>query len=113
MASSNLHRYTVQEALNIKTGAGGKDYITASAPADASSPTITTLNTHKYVKIKALTDIVLTASSTDTDIWDTLALVAVPAGTSIYGNFGIILLTNAVEGSETMQAVVHRSYSTD
>jgi len=42
MATSNLHRYTAQEALNIITAGGGYDYVTNA-----------TVNAHTYVAITA------------------------------------------------------------
>ena len=69
MATSNLHRYTEQEASN-RLGGGGYDYVTNA-----------TVNSHVYVAIQALSvDCVITATSVDTDIWDTLSSVTVLAG---------------------------------
>ncbi len=76
MGTSNLHRYTSQESSN-RLGGGGYDYVTNA-----------TVNTHIYVAIQALsTDCVVTATSSDTDIWDTLTDVTIPSGQTIYGEW--------------------------
>ena len=76
MGPSNLHRYTSQESSN-RLGGGGYDYVTNA-----------TVNTHIYVAIQALsTDCVVTATSSDTDIWDTLTDVTIPSGQTIYGEW--------------------------
>ena len=76
MATSNLHRYTSQEALN-RLGGGGYDYVTNA-----------TVNTHTYVSIQALsTDCVISATSSDTDIWDTLSSITIKAGQTIFGEW--------------------------
>ena len=72
MATSNLHYYTTQEAQN-RLGGGGYDYVTNA-----------TVNSHTYVAIQALsTDCVVSATSVDTDIWDSLSSVTVLAGQTI------------------------------
>tara|TARA_R100001510_G_C7574822_1_gene149944 strand:- start:296 stop:580 length:285 start_codon:yes stop_codon:yes gene_type:complete len=83
MATSNLHRYTSQEALN-RLGGGGYDYVTNA-----------TVNAHTYVAIQALsTNCVITATSSDTDIWDTLTDVTVLAGQTIYGEWSSVAVAN-------------------
>ena len=76
MATTNLHRYTSQEAAN-RLGGGGYDYVTNA-----------TVNSHIYVAIQALSvDCVISATSSDTDIWDTLSTVTIKAGQTIYGEW--------------------------
>ena len=95
MATSNLHRYTAQEALNIITAGGGYDYVTNA-----------TVNAHTYVAITALSvDAVVSATSSDTDLWDTLSSVTVKAGQTIYGNW------SAVTVASGDFAIVHRRSS--
>tara|TARA_R110002020_G_scaffold37537_12_gene113357 strand:+ start:1640 stop:1927 length:288 start_codon:yes stop_codon:yes gene_type:complete len=84
MATSNLHRYTEQEVLNIMTASGGYDYVTNA-----------TVNSNTYCAIQALsTDCVVTATSTDTDIWDTLTDVTILAGQTIYGEWSSVAVAN-------------------
>tara|TARA_R100001594_G_scaffold98632_1_gene133103 strand:+ start:1379 stop:1663 length:285 start_codon:yes stop_codon:yes gene_type:complete len=83
MATSNLHYYTTQEAQN-RLGGGGYDYVTNA-----------TVNSHTYVAIQALsTDCVVTATSVDTDIWDSLSSVTVLAGQTIYGEWSSVQIAN-------------------
>ena len=97
MATSNLHKYTSQEALNVITAGGGYDYVT-----DA------TVNSHTYCAITALSvDAVVSATSIDTDIWDSLSSVTILAGQTIYGQW------SAVTVASGDFAIVHRMWSTD
>ena len=83
MATSNLPHYTTQEAQN-RLGGGGYDYVTNA-----------TVNSHTYVAIQALsTDCVVTATSVDTDIWDSLSSVTVLAGQTIYGEWSSVQIAN-------------------
>ncbi len=83
MATSNLHHYTTQEAQN-RLGGGGYDYVT-----DA------TVNSHTYVAIQALSvDCVISATSVDTDIWDSLSSVTVLAGQTIYGEWSSVAVAS-------------------
>ena len=83
MATSNLHRYTEQEASNRLVGCG-YDYVTNA-----------TVNSHTYVAIQALsTDCVISATSLDTDIWDSLSSVPVLAGQTIYGEWSAVTVAS-------------------
>jgi len=83
MATSNLHRYTAQEAEN-RLGGGGYDYVTNA-----------TVNSHTYVAIQALSvDCVVTATSLDTDIWDSLSSVTLLAGQTIYGEWSSVQIAS-------------------
>ena len=83
MATSNLHKYSTQEAQN-RLGGGVYDYVTNA-----------TVNSHTYVAIQALsTDCVVTATSVDTDIWDSLSSVTVLAGQTIYGEWSSVQIAN-------------------
>ena len=83
MATSNLHRYTSQEAAN-RLGGGGYDYVTNA-----------TVNSHVYVAIQALSvDCVVSATSADTDIWDSLSSVTLLAGQTIYGEWSSVQIAS-------------------
>ena len=83
MATSNLHQYTTQEAQN-RLGGGGYDYVTNA-----------TVNSHTYVAIQALSvDCVVSATSVDTDIWDSLSSVTILAGQTIYGEWSAVTVAN-------------------
>lgn len=97
MAKSNLKRYSVQEASNIKTGGGGYDVVTAA-----------TVNSHNYCAIYAVTaPAVITAASLDTDVWDDLSSLSLVSGTWIYGQWSSV----TVGTGDT--AIVYRISSTD
>ena len=107
MAKSSLHRYSDQEGLNILTGAGGCDIVAGGE----------TVNAHTYVAITVLvgTEVIedntasgtVSATSVDTDIWDTLSTVEIPVGTTIYGQW------SAVTMGANDTAIAYRSHSTD
>ena len=83
MATSNLHRYTEQEASN-RLGGGGYDYVTNA-----------TVNSHIYVAIQALSvECVISATSSDTDIWDSLSSVTLIAGQTIYGEWSSVTVAS-------------------
>ena len=97
MATSNLHKYTSQEALNIITAGGGYDYVTNA-----------TVNSHTYCAITALSvDAVVSATSVDTVVGDALSSVTILAGQTIYGQW------SAVTVASGDFAIVHRMWSTD
>ena len=97
MATSNLHKYSAQEALNIITAGGGYDYVTNA-----------TVNSYTYCAITALSvDAVVSATSMDTDVWDSLSSVTILAGQTIYGQW------SAVTVASGDFAIVHRIWSTD
>ena len=99
MASSNLHKYTVQEALNIQVAGGGADIVVASG-SDV------TLNTYTYCAITALTALDVDVVSTDTDVYDSHTTLIVPAGTTIYGSWSSVVIADGDS------AYVHRTFST-
>ena len=84
MATSNLHRYTEQEASN-RLGGGGYDYVTNA-----------TVNSHTYVAIQALSVdcVIRAATSADTDIWDSLSSVTLLAGQTIYGEWSSVQIAS-------------------
>ena len=100
MANSDLHKYSVQEALNIQTGGGGADVVLITG-GDV------TLSTHSYCAITALTECDVDVVSSDTDIWDSATAIIIPKGTTIYGNWTSVLITAGDS------AIVYRTYSTD
>tara|TARA_R100001594_G_C4019305_1_gene258800 strand:+ start:57 stop:332 length:276 start_codon:yes stop_codon:yes gene_type:complete len=79
--ANGLHKYTVQEAQNASLGQAGYDFVEA-----------TTVNSHTYVAITATVGCTVTATSVDTDIWDSLSSIEVPAGTTIYGRWSSVTI---------------------
>ena len=105
MANAHIRSRPIIESLGILTGAGGYDYVTNA-----------TVNAHTYVAITILTGdtddaknstATVSATSVDTDIWDTLSTVEVPVGTTIYGKW------RAVTIASNDMAIVYRESSSD
>ena len=90
-----IHTYSVSEAQNLQLGHGGYDYAAGSG-ADV------TLNSDTYIAITGLTataadgsgGTVVTATSVDTGIWDTLTTVTIPQGVTIYGRWSSVVVTD-------------------
>jgi len=80
----SINKYSANEAGSIQLGQAGADYVTNA-----------TVNSHTYVAIQALsTDCVITATSADTDVWDTLSSITVPSGQTIYGRWSAVAVAN-------------------
>ena len=109
MGNSHIRNRPTKENTGILTGAGGADYVAASG-SDV------TLNAHTYVAITILTGSTddgknstgsVSATSADTDIWDSLSTVAIPTGTTIYGKWSAVTIAS----NDT--AIVYRESSSD
>ena len=98
MANAHIRERPAMESLGILTGAGGCDHVSAA-----------TVNAHTYIAITALDTDATTASATsvDTDIWDTLSTVEIPSGVTIYGKWSAVTI-----GSGDL-AMVYRESSSD
>ena len=84
-----LHKYTLQEGLNLELGQGGYDYVAPSGDSE-------TISDHTYIAITALTasgGTVTVITSSDTDIWDTTA-VNLPVGVTIYGRWDSVIIAD-------------------
>tara|TARA_R100000742_G_C4244964_1_gene64024 strand:- start:480 stop:746 length:267 start_codon:yes stop_codon:yes gene_type:complete len=79
-----MDKYNANEALNVQLGQAGSDYVTAA-----------TVNSHTYVAIQALSvDAVVSATSVDTNVWDSLSTVTVKAGQTIYGRYSSVTIAS-------------------
>ena len=79
-----IRSYSTSEANNIQLGQAGADYITNA-----------TVNSDAYIAIQALSvDCVISATSSDTDVWDTLSSITVLAGQTIYGRWSAVAVAN-------------------
>ena len=96
MANAHIRQRPAIESLGILTGAGGVDYVSAA-----------TVNSHVYMAITALDACTVSATSVDTDIWDTLSAIEVPAGCTIYGKWSAVTIGTGDK------AMVYRESSTD
>jgi len=79
-----IRSYSTSEANNIKLGQAGADYVTNA-----------TVNSDTYIAIQALsTDCVISATSSDTDVWDSLSSITVPSGQTIYGRWSAVTVAS-------------------
>jgi hypothetical protein len=85
--ANGLHKYTVQEAENAKLGQGGYDIVTAATVNQTTNP-----NTEWVAITLLVNSTITTATSVDTDIWDDISGLEVPAGTTIYGRWNVITI---------------------
>ena len=77
-----IRSYSTSESNNIQLGQAGADYVTNA-----------TVNSHTYVAIQALTeDCEISATSSDTDVWDSISTIEVPEGCTIYGRWSSVTI---------------------
>ena len=89
--ANGILKYSVGEAANLQLGQAGYDIVTNA-----------TVNSHEYVAITILvgTEVIadnsaigtITATSVDTDMWDSLSSLEVPEGTTIYGRWSSVTI---------------------
>ena len=96
MGEANIRIRQTVESLGILTGAGGADLVAAA-----------TVNAHTYIAITAIDDATISATSVDTDIWDSLSTIELPKGNTIYGKWSAV----TVGSGDT--AYVYRESSSD
>jgi len=75
----SINKYSANEAGSIQLGQAGADFVSGA-----------TVNSHTYVAITALDACTVTAVSSDTDVWDSLSAIEVPAGCTIYGRWSSV-----------------------
>mgnify|MGYP001190742017 CR=1 FL=1 len=85
--ATKIHKYSVQEAVNIKIGQGGYDIVSGATVNQTTNPN-TTWVAIVFINGSTLT----TATSTDTDVWDNISALEVPVGTTIYGSWSVITI---------------------
>ena len=79
-----IRSYSTSEANNIQLGQAGADYVTNA-----------TVNSDTYIAIQALSvDCVISATSSDTDVWDSLSSITVLAGQTIYGRWSAVTVAS-------------------
>ena len=87
--AEGVHKYSEQEALNVQLGQGGSDYVTNATVNQTTNP-----NTD-WIAIQALSvAAVVSATSIDPNIWDTLSSVTIPVGTTIYGRWSVVTVAS-------------------
>ena len=79
-----IRSYSTSEANNIQLGQAGADYVTNA-----------TVNSDTYIAIQALsTDCEISATSADTDVWDSLSSITVLKGQTIYGRWSAVTVAS-------------------
>ena len=82
-----MDRYNASEALNVQLGQAGYDIVTATTVNQTTNPDT------NWVAITLIVGTTLTtATSVDTDVWDSISGLEVPAGTTIYGRWSVITI---------------------
>ena len=110
MAKANLHRWSVQEGINILTGGGGYDIVTNATINNTTNPNTTWVAIQILVGTEVIADNTasgtITATCVDGDHGDNLSNLEVPVGATIYGNWSAI----TIGANDT--AICYRSNST-
>ena len=82
-----MDKYNANEALNVQLGQAGSDIVTAATVNQTNHPGVT------WVAITMIVGTTITtATSVDTDVWDSISGLEVPAGTTIYGRWSVITI---------------------
>jgi hypothetical protein len=82
-----MDRYNASEALNVQLGQAGYDIVTATTVDQSSNPST------NWVAITMIVGTtVTTATSVDTNVWDSISGLEVPVGTTIYGRWSVIVI---------------------
>ena len=85
--ANGLHKFSVQEAENVKLGQAGYDIVSAGACNQTTNPGT------EWVAITLLVGTTITsATSVDTDIYDSISSLEVPEGCTIYGRWNAIVI---------------------
>jgi len=89
--ANGIQKYTASEAGNVQLGQAGYEFVSNA-----------TVNADTYVAITVLvgTEVIadntasgtVSATSIDTDIWDSLSTIEVPVGTTIYGRWSAVTM---------------------
>ena len=87
----SINKYRENEALNLQLGQAGYDIVSNA-----------TVNSHTYIAITVLvgSEVIadntasgtVTATSSDTDVWDSLSNLEVPEGCTIYGRWSAVTI---------------------
>ena len=84
-----LHRYTLQEGLNLELAQGGYDYVNAAL----GNVSLASTSDYDFIAVTGMTEAELVLTSADANIWDEVTVI-VPAGTTIYGRWSGIRVSS-------------------
>jgi len=82
-----MDKYSASEALNVQLGQAGYDIVTATSVNQTTNP-----NTNWIAITMIVGTTITTATSVDTNVWDSISGLEVPAGTTIYGRWSVITI---------------------
>ena len=82
-----MDKYSASEALNVQLGQAGYDIVTATTVNQTTNP-----NTNWIAITMIAGATITTATSVDTNVWDSISGLEVPAGTTIYGRWSVITI---------------------
>jgi len=82
-----MDKYSASEALNVQLGQAGYDIVTATTVNQTTNP-----NTNWIAITMIAGATITTATSVDTNVWDSISTLEVPAGTTIYGRWSVITI---------------------
>ena len=82
-----MDKYSASEALNVQLGQAGYDIVTATSVNQTTNP-----STNWIAITMIVGTTITTAASVDTNVWDSISGLEVPAGTTIYGRWSVITI---------------------
>ena len=90
-----MDKYSASEALNVQLGQAGYDIVTDGS---VSANTYVAITATMGTEVEANSDTLhctISATSIDTNVWDSLSSFELPVGTTIYGRWSAVTVTSA------------------
>jgi hypothetical protein len=87
----SIQKYRANEALNVQLGQAGYDIVTDATVNSDTYVAITVLVGSEVIADNTASGTV-TATSSDTDVWDSLSSLEVPEGCTIYGRWSAVTI---------------------
>jgi len=87
----SIQKYRANEALNVQLGQAGYDIVTNATVNSDTYVAITVLVGSEVIADNTASGTV-TATSSDTDTWDSLSNLEVPEGCTIYGRWSAVTI---------------------
>ena len=90
--ANGIHKYTPVEAGNLQLGQAGYELVAGGETVNADTYVAITVLVGTEVIADNTASGTVSATSVDTSMWDTLATVEVPEGTTIYGRWSAVTM---------------------
>jgi len=87
----SIQKYRANEALNVQLGQAGYDIVTNATVNSDTYVAITVLVGSEVIADNTASGTV-TATSSDTDVWDSLSSLEVPEGCTIFGRWSAVTI---------------------